>query len=303
MSLYGIDLNLLVALDALLIEQHVGRAAERVGLSQSAMSHTLRRLREVFGDPLLVRIGGGMQPSPRALQLRPTLRTCLEQLEHAVLQPQSFDPATSQQVFRVGCESYFSAVVLPPLMASLRNDAPGMEIVLVHLGDPTAQLHDGDVDVVLSVSSARKDLEREVVFCDDFACLLRKDHPVIRHRLTLRRYADTPHVVVRVGQHGPTAVDRVLAERGMKRSVALRVTDFLAAPHAVASSDLLFTCPRRLARMFEGTSGLRVLPLPIALPSFEYSMFWLPARNTDLAHTWFREQIGIASTSTSSKSG
>lgn len=290
-GLYGVDLNLLVALDALLLEEHVGRAAKRAGLSQSAMSHTLRRLREVFDDRLLVRSGGRMQPTARAAQLRPILRTCLEQLEHAVLAPPAFDPQSSRRRFRLACESYFSAVLLPPLVALLRERAPHVELALVHPGDPVEQLRDDDVDLFFGIDSARPDLEREVLFRDDSACLLRSNHPCVRQRLSLRRYVESPHVVVSVGSPGPTVVDRLLAERGLKRQVALRVNDFLAAPLAVATSDLLFTCPARLATMFAGTHGLRSVSLPIEIPSFDYAVFWLASRGDDPGQAWLLAQL------------
>jgi len=287
-QLSAIDLNLLVALEALLEESGVSRAATRVGLSQSAMSHALARLRAIFEDQLLVRTGGAMQPTARAEAIRVPLRECLEQMRRIVFKGLRFDPSTSTRRFCIACEDYFSGVLLASFMASVRAEAPGVDIELVRSGiDPIRQLRHNEADLLIGVFEPQPGMCREILFEDGLACLLRRDHPTIGRRLGLKAYAATPHIMVSVGERRPTGVDRLLATHGLRRRIALRVDNFLAAPIAVAASDLLFTCPARLATS-HAVHGVRTLRPPIELGLFEYSMLWPQWREEDPAHRWLR---------------
>lgn len=291
-QLSAIDLNLLVALEALLEESSVGQAASRVGLSQSAMSHALGRLRVLFDDQILVRSSGSMHATARAEAVRIPLGHCLEQVRRIVFEGLRFDPATSSRRFRIATEDYFSGVLLAEFIAVVRAEAPGLDIELVRSGlDPIRQLSSHDADLLIGVFGADTGMRREVLFSDDHACLLRSDHPDVGRRLSLKVYAATPHVVVSVGARRPTRVDELLAKRGLKRRVALRVDNFLAAPIAVAASDLLFTCPLRLAAA-PLLGGVRRVRAPLELGSFEYAMLWPEWREEDPAHAWLRSVLG-----------
>ncbi len=298
-KLSGIDLNLLVTLDSLLRERSVQGAARRVGLSQPAMSHALRRLRETVGDPLLVRHGSRMQPTARALALEGPLRRCLADLHAMVFDTPRFSPASSRRAFRMASEGYFSATLLPQLTRLIAEQAPGVDLEVEALADLRPhQLTEGHVDLWLGVAQdAPAGVTSETLYRERVVCLVGPSFGRVR-RFSSERYARARHVVIRLGDRRPTFIDEALAREGLSRRVALRVGHFLAAPFAVAESELVFTCPRRLATQFA-----RIVPaLRIALPpreidrSFDYSMLWDERCAGDPAHQWLRARLREACT-------
>ncbi|MFU8807289.1 MAG: LysR family transcriptional regulator, partial [Bradymonadaceae bacterium] len=201
MHLSSLDLNLLVALDALLEEVSVTRAAGRVGLSQSAMSHALGRLRETFDDPLLVRAGRGMTLTPRARELAEPLREALANLRQVIAPSQPFDPATSTQVFRVAADEYALFALLPLLVERLAKVAPKVDLRIRELGQSQSQhrLETGEVDLVLPLGLAEhipQTLYRRALFKLDLVCVIREDHPRIGDTLDLDAFCAEPHMLI-----------------------------------------------------------------------------------------------------------
>jgi len=294
-ALAGVDLNLVLALDALLAERHVTRAAARLGITQSAASHALARLRDVLGDPLLVRgARGAMIPTPRAEALAPQIHRVLVDLAGA-LRGEAFDPATTRRMFRIGASDYAEVVLLPKLIERVGRLAPGIDL-WVHLFDEhgDAELAAGTLDVVFALprGAARGAGGYEkVLFDEGFTCILRATHPLAGGKLTLARYCDAAHLLVAPRGAPGSIVDSALAEHGRTRRVALAVPHFLVVPYIVAGSDLVATLASRVAALFTETLDLVALPPPVQLPRFQIALAWHERNHHDAAHRWLREQV------------
>ena len=295
-GLAGIDLNLAVVLDALLAERHVTRAAQRLGISQSAASHSLARLRELLGDPLLVRgTRGAMIPTPRAEALAPALGKALAELADALHGQPVFDPATARRTFHLGTSDYVELVLLPRLVERLGRLAPHINLWVHNLpdfGDP--ELATGKVDLVLGPprGTARPAGSYEkVLFDESFTCLVRADHPLADSRMTLARYCAANHLLVAPRGTPGSFVDDALAAVGRTRRVALGVPHFLVVPHIIAGTDLVATLATRVAALFTDTLGLVAMPPPFALPKFSIALAWHERNQHDAAHRWLRNQL------------
>jgi DNA-binding transcriptional LysR family regulator len=292
-SLAAFDLNLLVVLRALLTERHVTRAAARVGLSQSATSHALSRLRELYGDPLLVRSGRTLALTPRAQRLLPTLERGLSDLSAAVAGEPAFAPGTARRTFTLGMADYAQAILLAPLLKAVESEAPNVDLLLLNSPNLEELTSSGNIDLSFHVSAAHSSalLSSELLFEDEFACLVRKGHPRIGKKLTLERYLASRHVVVAPSGTAGSVVDSELERRGFERRIALRVSNFLVAPVAVSETDLINTMPKRLALVLAERYGLRLLPPPLALPKFGFSLIWHPRLDHDPAQRWLRNLV------------
>lgn len=288
-----LDLNLLLHLEALLSERNVTRAARRVGLTQSAMSRSLAKLRDELSDPLLVRSGRGMLLTPRAEALGPALTRALGELEALVLDRPSFDPKTARLRFTLCTVDFVEALLLPALGAHLDRHAPGIELSVVRPdADFERLLEDGSVDLVLGVKRERMAaVVWRKLFREEFVCLLRKGHPALRGRFTLERFLELGHVMIGTGVGGASPVDDALAALGKRRRVALRLATFLVLPEVVASSDLVATHPLRLAARSIERLCLVERPPPLRVPGFEIHAGWHERRRRDAAHAWLRETV------------
>lgn len=303
-ELAAIDLNLLVALQALLDEHNVSRAARRIGVSQPAMSRTLARLRDALGDPLLVRQGRSMVPTTRARALAPRLAAALRELRAVVGGPQPFDPEASHR-FRIALSDYAGAVLLPRLLAAITERAPQITVetvVLGHWSQVASALATGPIDCALGFGhGVPHGLQSVELFRDDFVCLIRADHPGVRRRLTLRQYTELPHVLVSSRGRVTGVVDIALAERGLERRIAATVPHFLVAPHVVRTTNCIATVARRTAAL--APPDLRRLPPPLPVRPFAVVLAWHPTRAGDPAHRWLRELIIACSAHTPSEGG
>jgi len=301
-DLHRIDLNLLVALDALARERNVTKAAERAGVSQSAMSHTLRRLRELFDDPLLVRGRGGMVLTPRAEALAVPLRSGLVSLARTLAEPPAFEPERASRTFRIVSPDLFDALVLPTLLRRLGREAPSVDLAVVPMPKRLSDsLETGDVDLAIYPvlldpqpfeldTQVDAELQSRTLFRDSFRCFVRNDHPALagRRKLTLNAYTRLNHVLVSPGGDGPGVVDRVLDARGLQRRIALRVPHFATALEVIAQSDLVLTAPSSLSRC-STASTLASRPAPLDIPEHAITMIWHPRFTEDPAHRWLRD--------------
>jgi DNA-binding transcriptional LysR family regulator len=291
-KLSAIDLNLLVVLEALLSERHVTRAAMRVGLSQSATSHALSRLRDLYGDPLLVRSGSKLALTPRAHALLPVITRALADLHATITQEPAFDARVSERAFRLGADDYTQAMLIPPLLEHFEREAPGISLSTVHAPNLLELVEEGQVDLATVVGhSVPSPLRRQELFTEGFTCMVRKRHPSVKSKLTLSQYLALRHLVVAPSGAPGSVVDSALAERGKQRRVALRVSSFLVAAVLVMKSDLISTVPERLAQRFVKIYPLRLLPPPLPLPRFTLSIAWHPRLENDPPHAWFRNAI------------
>ncbi len=298
MRLSTIDVNLLVALDALLQERQVTRAARRLGITQSAMSQSLQRLRELFEDPLLIRRGAVMVPSPFADGLRGPLREALRGLEATVSSRSRFDPATTERTFRLAAFDVYAINVVPRLSARLRESAPGasLRVEPLSMRDVVEQQRDGRVDVALLVPRASPvDLLVEPVIEESLVSMARTGHPILKSRQpTVDEFLRWPHVTFQITGEGPTAADERLAAQGRSRNVQVVVPYFLAAPAIVCSSDLIATVPRSAALAFREHWPVELFRSPLHPMTYVVHMSWPRHLEADDGNRWFRDQVRAA---------
>jgi DNA-binding transcriptional LysR family regulator len=294
-ELANFNLNLLVALDALLGERSVSAAAKLTRVTPSAMSHSLAELRALLDDPLLVRSGRAMVLTPRAEALGPPLRQLLLDAKRLLAGGTTFDPATAERRFVIAAPDFLATLLLPPLLEAIALEAPGIALDVV----PSVRrgnawlLETGELDLALGAIVDHSSAIRRMDLCTEgFACAARKGHPVIRGKLDLRSYVETPHLVITLGDDAaPTWIDQALAKLGKQRRVAVRVRYFMAAPLVISQSDLLLTGPSTLIRYFARLVPLQVLTPPIDLPTYPEEAYWHERFDDDPAHTWLRQLV------------
>ncbi len=298
-NLSRLDLNLLVAFDALLTERSVTRAAARVGLGQSAMSHNLSRLRTLFGDELLTRGAEGMRPTPRALALADPVRVTLAQIQAAVLQREAFDPSTAERVFRIGLTDSIEVAMAPGLMARLRASAPGVAVRFRSIDRLSIldELDTGRLDLGIGVfTQGQTHHKRRSLYADNFLCLFSPDQLKLSPPVSLEDYLRVPHVLTSLTDDARGAVDEALAKQKLKRMIAMTTPGFLAVPFVLRRAPVITTMPSRLARYFAEAFGLATSPAPIELPTFTISLLWHASFDQDPGHLWLRQTVsGLAS--------
>ena len=297
-DLTEVNLNLLVYLDTLLREKSVTRAAQRLGITQSAMSHNLRQLRDIFGDPLLVRGKGGMQPTPRAEELVIPLRSGLQSLRRTLQGDSAFEAEKSTRRFVIAAGDAVGMLVLPPLLERLRESGPNVDLDVVPFDGRrySSQLETGEVDVAISAFFPDAPAVRmRKLLPASFVCMVWEDHPVVGETLVLAAWAQLPHVLVSPqGTGGPGIVDRALAKHGLERRVAVRIRYFLAAPLLVSRTDLVLTTTRALAEMFAADLPVRLIAPPVELPTFSIGLAWHERVAKDPANLWIRSHVAEA---------
>ncbi len=294
MSLAGVDLNLLVVLDALLGESSVTRAARRIGLSQSATSHALARLRRLLDDPVLVRTPQGMTPTPRAASLAGPVRRALEQLEQSLAPPRPFDPSRSSHGFTLSLEDAGQVGLLPLLAERLKAEAPGVDLC-VHSGGtavPAEGLATGSIDLALAVSPEPSEgFHAEVVFTTPYVSIVRADHPEVGKRLSLERFSGLGHIVLGGPGSVDPEIDRVLAASSRSRRAALTVPSLLPIPWLVARSDLVATVPALLLGLNRERLPVARHAPPIPIDPTTGSLVWHERTHHDSAHRWLRKVV------------
>lgn len=293
----NIDLRLLAALDVLLAEESVSGAARRMGVTQSAMSHTLARLRELFDDELLVRSGRAMRPTPRAAALREPLARVLLSARQLVTRAPSFDPATSDRRFAIAAPDSATLALLPALVRRLARAAPGVDVRVVTVRPrPFDDLERGELDAAVGRFDAPPAAFRaRVLYREEFACIVRRDHPRVGRRMTLATYLELAHLLIAPQGGTRGQVDDALEALGERRRIAAIVPQFLLAPFVVASSDLVLTLSRRVAASVAGLLELRQLSPPVPIAGYDYRMIWHQRWHDDPGHRWFRDQLAAVS--------
>jgi DNA-binding transcriptional LysR family regulator len=284
------DLNLLVALEVLLAERHVTRAARRLAITQSAASQRLRRLRAHFDDPLLVDARPLMALTPRAAALAGPLRSALAALGAALATGAPFDPRTSRRRFTLIGNDLVEMLALPLLLAHLRPEAPHVSLEMAAPGPSMAErLGAGGADVAFVTSvQAQPSLRQRKILDDPFVVLMRASHPLASRPLTLRRYTEASHVLITPQGAPGSLVDDALASLGHRRHVVQTVRHFASVPFLVAANDVIVTCPRSLARAAQAPWPLIVREAPLELPSTTICAIWHERVHHDPGHTWLR---------------
>ncbi|MCO4745224.1 MAG: LysR family transcriptional regulator [Proteobacteria bacterium] len=292
MNIASVNLNLLVSLDALLRERSVSRAAQRLGVTQSAMSHTLRQLRDLFEDPLLVRAGRRMVPTPRADELQPQLQAGLASLGEVLGRQGRFDPSRFTGRFTLATQDGVLAAIGAHLVPKLRREAPRAEFSVVPSPDDLAgALESGAIDVATAppVDIPAGLVSGEVDNATTWSVVCCPDHPL--DALDLDAYCHHPHAMVSVTGKGPGIVDHMLAPHGRTRWVSVRVPFLLVLPHVMQGTDLLATVVTPAANHFETQGLLRSFPCPIPMPKAGMQILWHERFDADPAHRWFRERV------------
>ncbi len=291
MLLRNLDLNFLKVFDALMDERSVTRAAERLAVTQPAVSATLNRLRDAMGDPLFVRTQRGMAPTPRALALSVPIKRILADIE-TVLRPAEFDPATVELTVTIAATDYALRAVVVPFVAALRPLAPHIRIAVVQVSGAAMleRMERGELDFALiTPEMASADLHSRHLFRERYVCVMRAQHPAADTALTLESFCQLDHAIVSLqggGFVGPT--DTALAKLGLQRDVVVSVPSFGMLLDIVHSSDMVALVPERL---LGGTTGLKVQTPPIEIAGFSKVLAWHPRSHGDPRQRWVREQL------------
>jgi DNA-binding transcriptional LysR family regulator len=297
-NLTRLDLNLLVHLDALLTERSVTRAAARVGLGQSAMSHNLARLRDLFGDELLTRGPEGMKPTPRGQSLIEPVRSALAQIQSLIAREMEFDPSTARRTFRVGLPDSMEILIMPALLAHLQRVAPRVHLRLRNL-DSSRVLEDLDADLMdLAIgygdfAAGQTHHKRRLLFSETYRCMFSAELTGISGQILIDDYVRLPHILtsLRHGLGGRGVVDDALDKLGLKRTVVLITPRFLAVPYLVARSAVIVTMHTRIAGIFAAELGLSLSLPPVELPDIKVSALWHASYDRDPGHAWLRRIV------------
>lgn len=298
MMLSGVDLNLLVALDALLTECNVTRAAIRTSVGQPAMSASLARLRKHFDDPLLVKQGRQLVPTPLAESLVGPVRAAIEAVESVMGSRAEFDPTIDERTFTILASDYVTLQLLRPLFAMLATDAPAIRVNVVPIGtDFAEQLQRGHVDLLIMPSAAVGQLSMPQVklFSDRFVLACDRDNPLVGDTVTPEEFASLPYLSYSVGQLRGLG-ESELAEVGIERRVEVRTQSFVITPFLLAGTHLVSLVHERLARRVADYAGIRLLEPPVPLRPIIETMYWNVRQSQDPAHQWLRSRITEAAT-------
>jgi DNA-binding transcriptional LysR family regulator len=298
------DLNLLVAFDALMRERNVTRAAASLGVLQPSMSHSLKRLRALCGDPLFVRTRMGMEPTAHAQRLASYVVQGLTALHAGIADAAIFDPAASSRTFQLLMSDIGEVAYLPRLMKRLRKEAPRVALRVLQLPrERYAQaLESGDADLAIGFLPAlQTGFHDQRLFDDTYVCVVRRNHPRLRGACTLAQFSSESHVVIEpagtryagTASQSSTATlfERVLEDRGVKRNIAVRVPHFMVVPAIVQTSDLVATVPSYVMTAIAPMRNVTVLPLPFDVPRFTVKLFWHARNHKDAANRWLRAII------------
>lgn len=297
MHLNRIDLNLLVVFDAIYTQGGITRASEKLHLTQPAISHALGRLRDLFGDPLFVREGRAMVPTPFARNLIEPVRRSLRGLETTLNELERFDPATTERRFTLGIRDVLESTVLPPLMRHITERAPKVDVAAVQVGrrELESELAGGQLDAALDVLLPFSDkVRRKRVSLDRMVVVARKGHPALRKRLDLAAYLKLDHILVSSRRSGPGLEDVELSRHGLQRRVRLRCQHYFGACRVVSRTDLILTMPERYAHIANRQFGNRILPFPLRTPTLDVYLYWHANVENEPANRWLRERLAQA---------
>lgn len=288
------DLNLLRVFTALMEERSVTRAADRLGITQPALSNALNRLRDILHDPLFIRERYGMQPTQKAEELAPGMLEAIGQLDSLVLGQQAFDPESANLLITLAPNSYAEYVLIPAVVARLQALAPGIRLRVTPYGNDLAEtgVISGTTALVMGRFVDPPDnLVVQHLMDDSLACVVRKDHPEIGNSITKAQYEKLKHVNVMPPGKMRAGLFQALDRQGLKREVAVSVTHFLSVPEVIATTDYCTTLPSQICNRLLSDTRLKILPTPVDLGTFPIDMAWHVRYRHDPAHRWLRTMI------------
>ncbi len=293
MNYEQIDLNLLRVFDAVMTELNVTRAADRLHMTQPAVSNALKRLRHLLNDELFIKVPTGVRATPRAMQVWPPLRDALIQIRQT-LEPSQFEPTTTTLSFRIAMNDFTANLVLPELVKVMDATAPGIDIRTMpttYINAPML-LEQAEIDLALGVfpnPGAR--LRSHSLLTSPFVCVMRQGHPLATHKLTLERYMQVKHLLVTLTGESTGLIDPLLQERGLKRRIAITVNQFAVAPRIIAQSDLIAVLPLRIVQLSGFVNHLHLTALPIELAPTTLQMMWHERNHLEAGQQWLRSRL------------
>jgi DNA-binding transcriptional LysR family regulator len=289
------DLNLIAVFDAVAREGNVSKAAEQLGMSQSALSHALRRLRAFFGDPLFVKTGNGMRPTPRAMELTQSVVAVMGAIRADLLVQAGFDATTSRRTFSLCLTDMGELVFLPKLIEQFRKQAPHCAIRTVQIPPKqiSAALEAGEVDLALgSLQTTPRGLFQQQLFIRSFVTIVNRRNRKIGKEMTVEQFFGMQHIVVALSGKTEESYDSVIDDYGIRRRIFLTTPHFLTVPLMIEQNpDLIATVPRELGQSFAKYGAVRMLEPPIKLPRFAIRQHWHPRFHHDAANSWLRKLV------------
>lgn len=300
MNFKNFDLNLLAALDVLLTECNVTRAADRLCVSQPAMSNALQRIRDYFDDPILVRNGRLMQPTPLAEALREPLRELILQTGSILKADYAFDPLSAKRTLRIMMTDYCASVFCGPFMRVLSSEAPGIKVEIIPLaGAAVDDLIAGKFDMLISAQDLKlidPDLDENIINCcsvfsDEFVCAVDPANPYVGEALDQETYERLPHAVTRIGNAFLSLEETATRRLGLDLDIAVTVPTFASLAPLLSGTPYIITLQRRLAEQFARTIPMRLLPAPVFIPGLDETLYWHNRSEHDKAHAWLRGAV------------
>ncbi|HET8936205.1 MAG TPA: LysR family transcriptional regulator [Polyangiales bacterium] len=292
MKLSQIDLNLLVALDAIIKERSVTRAGKNVGLSQPAMSAALSRLRNLLGDPLLERVGRDYRLTPLAVQLAEPVQDILAYIEHTLDQKSSFDPATAQRVFRIAGSDFVTATVFQPLVAHVSRIAPGVQLRFQRAGNNTARkLASRDIDLSVQPAGSHREFASQHLFGDRFVCAISTGNTEVADALSEAQFCQLGHISYSHPPYGFTLLDHFAGPITRNLRIQAMTDSFLDLPFLLRGTNLIALVQERLGRQLEAAADIRLVDCPVKLSPLNISMWWNALYEKDFGHAWLRATI------------
>lgn len=292
MNLRRIDLNLLVIFEALMLEKSITGAARSIGMTPSALSHALSRLRRTFNDPLMERKPHGMIPTRRALDLIKPVRAALHQLQRGVADQLDFDPAKSVRTFNIRTSDFLSACLLPRLCAQFRRRAPLASLVVDYLPEDLRDFyHPGDIQLRIDAHPPRSEYRREEIWRDAFVVAMRRDHPVTGTRLTLRGLLEMPYLEVSSAVIDRRPLDDVLNSKGLAQRTMVTIPSLAGVIPILTHSDLWTALPEKWVALYAGPQEIATAPLPVQGVEYAVDMVWHHDDDRDAGHRWLRKLI------------
>lgn len=303
MSFTNIDLNLLRVFDAVMTEQNLTRAADRLATTQPAVSNALRRLRDTLDDDLFIRMPHGVKPTARAQELQPAVRLALSTLEAAITAEKA-DISETQATFRLSMADATASILLPPLIGQMKQDAPNLKLQLLPLAtrDPRPTLLQNDIDLAIgsfpgivaqmtAEQGAESPIRHSRLYSGECVCILRKNHPLARAEMTLDAFCAADHVIVSFSGKPQGEIDKILADLGRERRIMLTVNQYYTVGQIVAESDLISVVPRHLIAATRMAGVLVAKELPFAAPPVRVDMLWHERDNANPSHQWLRNSL------------
>jgi hypothetical protein len=294
MDIRSLDLNLLVVFDAMLHHQNVSKAAEAIKLSQPAMSAAISRLRALFDDPLFVRTKAGMEPTPKAKTLSPSVRLVVQTIKTDILLPKKFIPANSDRTFTLVTPDIAEVNFLPRLIAELAHQSPLINLKTLAMPREAAadSLASGEAEMAIGYfpDLHKAGFFQQKLISSSHVCLLRKKHPIVGEKITSTQFMQAPHAVVRPDgrEH---LFERFLQSKNIKRRVVVELSHFMSLLPIIETSDLIATVPKDLADFFVQHGDVRYIPTPMKSPVIDVHLFWHQRFHKDPAHIWLRQVI------------